>query len=283
VAVRIEQLYLRAMQFRDLSVDVRLEDGRLEIDRAAAAGRGEGRLTGSVLLEPLQETYRLVTDISLRQVRLDPPDAVTQLMQRPPIDIYIDLEAAGTTPHELASSTDGAVQVVIGKGSIDSSTFDLVTADILLTLINALNPFAREDPITELQCGVALLSIENGVAKLKPMAFQSDKMTLLGNGRIDLRTEKLNLEWITKPRKGIGISASMITNPYIKLGGTLAEPSLQLKEAEAVVSTGAAVATMGISLVAKGMFDRITAERKVCKTALEEIERRSAVATKGSK
>jgi hypothetical protein len=275
VAIRVEQLHLRANSFRDLTVDVHLEDGRLEIDRATAAGRGEGRLTGSLLLEPHHETYRLETDISLWQVRLDPPDAVTQLMQRPPIDIDIGLEAVGATPHELASSTNGSVQLVIGKGIFDSSLLDLVTADILLTLLKAFNPFAKEDPTTELQCGVALLSFDDGVAKLEPMAFQSDKMTLLGDGRIDFHTEKLKLEWIAKPRKGFGISASMLTNPYIKLGGTLADPSLELKPLEAVTSTGVAVATLGISLVAKGMFDRITAEKKVCTKALEEIADRT--------
>jgi len=126
-----------------------------------------------------------------------------------------------------------------------------------------------------MQCGVALLSFEDGLATLEPMAFQSDKMTMLGKGRINLETEKLSLEWITKPRKGIGISASMITNPYIKLGGTLSEPAVELKPLEAVTSTGVAVATFGVSLVAKGMYDRVTAEKKVCKKALEEIGQRA--------
>ncbi len=275
VAIRIDHLYLRANQLRDLTVDVHLEDGRLAIDRMTAAGRGEGRMSGSLLFEPHQDVHRLDADISVRQIRLDPPEAMTQLVERPPIDIDIDLEAVGGTPHQLASSTNGAVQLVIGKGIFESSTLDLVTADILLTLIKAFNPFAKEDPTTELECGIALLSFEDGVAKLEPMAFQSDKMTMLGKGKIDLGTEKLNLEWVTKPRKGIGISASMITNPYIKLGGTLASPSIELKPLEAVTSTGVAVATMGLSLVAKGMFDRVTAEKKVCKKALEEIGRRA--------
>jgi hypothetical protein len=275
VAIRIDHLYLRANQLRDLTVDLHLEDGRLAIDRMTAAGRGEGRMSGSLLFEPHQDVHRLDADISVRQIRLDPPEAMTQLVERPPIDIDIDLEAVGGTPHQLASSTNGAVQLVIGKGIFESSTLDLVTADILLTLIKAFNPFAKEDPTTELECGIALLSFEDGVAKLEPMAFQSDKMTMLGKGKIDLGTEKLNLEWVTKPRKGIGISASMITNPYIKLGGTLASPSIELKPLEAVTSTGVAVATMGLSLVAKGMFDRVTAEKKVCKKALEEIGRRA--------
>jgi len=276
VAVRIKRLALPAKEFLDVTVDVELEDGRLEIERATAAGHGQGRMTGSLLLEPLANRYRLDIDVSFHQIRLDPPDAVTQLLERPPIDIDIDLEATGGTPHDLASSANGMIRLVIGQGAIDSSVLDLVTADILLTLLKAFNPFAKEDPTTELECGVALLSFDGGVATLEPMAFQSDKMTMLGDGKIDFRTEKLKLEWITKPRKGIGISASMITNPYVRLGGTLSAPSVQLKEAEAVVSTGAAVATMGLSLVAKGMFDRITAEKKVCKKALEEIEVRTA-------
>jgi uncharacterized protein involved in outer membrane biogenesis len=275
VAIRIDHLYLRANQLRDLAVDVHLEDGRLAIDRMTAAGRGDGRMSGSLLFEPYQDVHRLDADISIRQIRLDPPEAATQLLERPPIDIDIDLEAVGGTPHQLASSTNGAVQLVIGKGIFESSILDLVTADILFTLISAFNPFARDDPTTELECGVALMSFEDGIGKLEPMAFQSDKMTLLGDGKIDFRTEKLNLEWVTKPRKGVGISASMLTNPYIRLGGTLSAPSMQLKEAEAVLSTGAAVATMGLSLVAKGMFDRVTAEKKVCTKALEEIRRRA--------
>jgi hypothetical protein len=158
---------------------------------------------------------------------------------------------------------------------MDNQILDLVTADILLTLLTAFNPFAKEDAATELQCGVALVSIEDGLAILEPMVLQSDKMTMLGKGKIDFGTEKLSLDWVTKPRKGIGVSASMITNPYIKLGGTLSNPSVQLKGVQAVASTSVAVATLGLSVLAKGMLDRITAEKKVCKQALEEIGRRS--------
>jgi uncharacterized protein involved in outer membrane biogenesis len=283
VAIQIGHLYLPTNQFRDITVDVHLEDGRLAIDRMTAAGRGDGLMTGSLLFEPSLESHRLDAEIAIRQVRFDPPEAMTELMQRPPIDIDIDLQAVGATPHQLASSTTGAVKLVIGDGIFDSSTLDLVTADILLTLINALNPFAKEDPTTELECGAALLIFDDGLARLEPMAFQSNTMTLLGEGRIDFETEKLNLRWVTKPRKGIGISASMITNPYIKLGGTLADPSIELKPIEAVTSTGVAVATLGLSLVAKGMFDRITAERKVCTKVLEQIDARARAASDAPK
>jgi uncharacterized protein involved in outer membrane biogenesis len=275
VTIRVDRLIMPAKIFRDFKLDFDLERGRLEINRLAAADHGEGRMEGSFVLEPEGAGYHLHTDLEMRQIRLDIPGSEVARMEQPPIDIDIDFDSFGATPHELASSADGAMQLVIGQGVMDSRALDLITTDILLTLLNAFNPFAKQDASTQLQCGVALLVVNDGVAQLEPMAFQSDKMTLLGHGRIDFRTEKLNLEWITKPRKGIGLSASMITNPYIRLGGTLASPSMQLKEAEAVVSTGAAVATMGLSLVAKGMYDRVTAEKKVCKKALEEIGQRA--------
>jgi hypothetical protein len=52
---------------------------------------------------------------------------------------------------------------------------------------------------------------------------------------------------------------------------------------QAVASTSVAVATLGLSVLAKGMLDRITAEKKVCKQALEEIGRQPDSPTKKKK
>jgi hypothetical protein len=98
-------------------------------------------------------------------------------------------------------------------------------------------------------------------------------MTILADGRVNLRTERINIDWVIKQRKGIGISASTFTNPYIKLGGTLSEPSVEVKPLRAATATGAAVATGGLSLLYKGFWDRITAGRKVCKRALDAVQR----------
>ena len=272
ISVRVDDIVLPLNRLYDVGIDVRLDDGRLEIKRITAAGIDQGSASGSLILEPDGQAYRLNTQLKMRQIRLDLPGTAVDPASQPPVDINIDIETQGATPHALASSSNGSIQVVIGKGMLDNRALDLVTADILLTLLRAFNPFAKEDVATELQCAVILVSFENGLARFEPMAMQSDKMTMLGKGKIDLGTENLDFDWVTKPRKGIGISASMLTNPYIKIGGTLADPAVELKPLEALTSTGVAVATMGISLVAKGMLDRVTAEKKVCKKALEEIE-----------
>jgi hypothetical protein len=115
---------------------------------------------------------------------------------------------------------------------------------------------------------------KDGVLLLEPMAVKTENLTILGHGAVDFSVESLDFEWITKPRKGLGISASAITNPYVKLGGTLAKPAIEVKPGQAITSTGLAVATGGLSLLGKGLLDRVTSEKKVCEKALDEAKRR---------
>jgi hypothetical protein len=96
---------------------------------------------------------------------------------------------------------------------------------------------------------------------------------VVGHGEVGLETEKLILHWATKPRKGVGLSAGTITNNYVKLGGSLSEPQLTISPLKAARATGAALFTGGLSILGRAVFDRISAERNVCKRALE-IERK---------
>jgi hypothetical protein len=284
VDLTIGSLQLALNRLHDVELKAHLVDGRLDINRIAMVGSREGRGSGSLVLEPVGDGYRVELDLDVNAMRFDAPDDdASDAADQPPLDFEVRLQAQGASPHEFASSSNGSIQIIAGSGAMTSRVVDMITADILLTLLKTFNPFSKDDAATELECAVVFLSFDHGVATLQPMALQSNKMTMLGHGRIDLGSEKLNLEWITKPRKGIGISASMITNPYIKLGGTLAHPAIELKGAQAVASTGAAVATLGLSMVAKGMLDRVTAEKKVCKQALEDIGRGPDTSSKKSK
>jgi hypothetical protein len=263
-------------RFHDIELEARLEDGRLDVNHIALAGSRGGSGSGSLVLEPTGKGYRGDLELDMDKIHFTfPGEESRTTAEEPPFDLNVRLQAVGASPHELAASSNGSIQVVFGKGVMDNRILDFVSRDILLTLLKAFNPFAKDEKATELECAIALFTFQDGVMTLSPMAMQSNKMTMLGGGTIDFTTERLNLDWVTKPRKGIGLSASMLTNPYIKLGGTLAKPAIHLKGAQAVASTGVAVATLGISLVAKGMLDRATAEKKVCKKALEEIAKRT--------
>jgi hypothetical protein len=144
-----------------------------------------------------------------------------------------------------------------------------------MEILDKLNPFRKDDPYTTYECAILLVDLKDGLATLEPLAVRTSKMTVVGHGKIAFATEELDLSWAAKPRKGVGLSASAITNPYIKLGGTLASPSLEVKPMQSVTAAGTAAATGGLSILARGLWDRATAERKVCNQALKEAARRA--------
>ena len=160
--------------------------------------------------------------------------------------------------------------MVVGPGRIPRTFSDRARQGPLRALLEALNPFRKTSEHTEFECGIAFAELTGGEAVLDPLATRTAQLTVVGQGRIDFASEAIDLSWTLKPRQGVGISASSITNPYVKLGGTLAAPSLDLKPLSAITSMGAAVATGGLTVVSSGLYNRITAERKVCVDALAD-------------
>jgi hypothetical protein len=105
-------------------------------------------------------------------------------------------------------------------------------------------------------------------------------MNIISKGTLNLATEKINLNFNTGARKGIGISAGDFINPYIKVAGTLAKPRLALDAPTAAVTTGAAVVTFGVSMLATAAARRIFRKKDPCGAALAEAKKKQAKAAK---
>jgi uncharacterized protein involved in outer membrane biogenesis len=269
----IDELVLPFSALHDFDIGIHLDTGGIVIDPLVASVESGGDLSGSLTLKPSGDSYRMRTGLRIDELRFNLTTEEGDPSTWTPINVELDLDANGRSPHELASTLSGDLLVTVGEGRLDNSLVDLIVADFLLKILEVLNPFRKEEPFTPLECGVFVAEFTDGVADLKPLVLRTDKMTMTGSGKIRFESEKLDLVWATKPRKGIGLSASAITNSYIKLGGTLANPSLEMKPLEAVATTGVAVATAGLSVLAKGLWDRITAEANVCAQALKKIEK----------
>jgi hypothetical protein len=147
-------------------------------------------------------------------------------------------------------------------------------SDFLTELLRLLNPLAEKTPYTELDCAVAAADIVDGLATVSPVVFNTREITIFSQGSIDLRTENIDLSFNTKPRTGLGLSTGVLINPFIKVGGRLAEPAIELDPKGAAVSGGTAVATVGLSLLAKSLSDRFLSSKDPCGDARQEIEKR---------
>ena len=142
---------------------------------------------------------------------------------------------------------------------------------MIAQLTEKLNPFSKQDPYTRLDCTVVRADITDGKVKASPVLMQSEKVVIAADGRIDLATEQMVFDFATRPRKGIGISPGMFTNPFLRVEGTLMHPRLGIGT-RGLASGAVAAATAGLSVVAEGLLDRARGQQDSCKVALERAQ-----------
>ena len=264
------EVRLGAEILRDVESTLLLEGGRLTLEGRAKDNFG-GTLRGAVKLAPADGgSAALNISVSAKEVRsslgagdaFDPKDA-------PPTSVEASLLAKGASARQMASGANGRLLVTQGAGKLSTGVVGLIGGDLLRELAGKLNPFAAQDPYTQLECTVARADIVDGQVAVKPVLMQSAKVTIVAGGAIDLGTEALRFDFNTRPRTGVGISAGMFANPFIELAGTLASPRLGVG-AKGATSGAAAVATGGVSVFAQGLLDRVRGGQDLCKKTLEE-------------
>ncbi len=257
-----------------MEIAFKVEDGGVAFDPITVRGESGSTFTGAISMAPSPAGYRFSSQVQISDMRLGLLGAVHDAFDEVPRGrARIDLVGDGASPRELARNLEGSIWLMHDSGKVDNRALDLISADLMLEVFQSLNPFAKKEDYTAIECGVYLVQFGDGIASIEAVALRTDKMTMGGRGRVNLDTEALDVSWTSKPRKGVGLSASSITNSYIKLGGTLSKPNLEVKPIEAMVTTGAAAATLGVSIVARGLWDRVTSGKDVCKAARKQVDK----------
>jgi uncharacterized protein involved in outer membrane biogenesis len=258
-------------------------DGTLVADAGQLAfkGRAHGGIEGTIdstatLILKSDGAADVEVSLSVKNLRaglmagegIDP-------RQVPPTSIDAKLRTSGASARKLASSANGQVLLTQGAGQTKSGLLGMFGGGILAQLASKLNPFSAQDPYTQVDCTVARVDIVDGQTTVEPVLLQSKKVTVTANGKVDLHTEELTVDFNTRPREGIGISPGMFTNPFIKLEGTLASPRIAVG-AKGAASGALAAATAGASVVAKGVVDRARGEADMCNKTLADVVRPAA-------
>jgi uncharacterized protein involved in outer membrane biogenesis len=273
LAIRFDEV-VNFMEFdpvHDLKANILLKGRALLVSNLEASGIRGGDLKGNFTLARDAELTRIDVDMKGKQLRFGLAAIPGQTLESyPPVDIETKLSGAGSTYRNLVNSLKGRIKAVQGEGRVSNSTMGLLLSDVFYELFQAINPLAKTEPTTRLQCGVYIVNLDHGKAEIQALVIQTDKLTILSAGTINLNTERIDIGFETRPRKGVGISASMLTNPYTKLGGSLSKPRLELDPTRASVATGAAVATAGLSFLYKGLWDRYFSARDPCGEALKK-------------
>jgi len=262
-------------QLRDVELGVLLGSNRLEFAPFSLTGDKSGTLRGSAVLDDSGAKPVLDVELAGKGLRLGLAAAPGQdIATYPSTDLELMLHGTGFTLREMASSLDGRLRAYAGPGQVASAGVDLLFSDFLTELFEVLNPLAETNDYTRIDCGVIAANISEGKIDVRPVVFHTEGITIFSSGTVDLQTEKINLSFNTKPRKGLGITAGTVINTLIKVGGTLKKPSIELDPAGAIVGGTAAVATAGLSIVAKSFADRFLSSKDPCGDARKDLAKR---------
>jgi uncharacterized protein involved in outer membrane biogenesis len=137
------------------------------------------------------------------------------------LDITLRLSGSGRTRREFLGNVSGKLIIVGQDGKFGSRRLDLWGSDLVTTMLS--RNWRRED-VTDLNCLVARIHIEDGVASSDDLLVDTRRITIAGAGTLDLKSEELNLVFAPRPKRASLVS---LTNP-VRVTGTLAAPEVSV-------------------------------------------------------
>lgn len=282
-SVKAGTLLLPLLGLKDLEATLTLEDGRLDLG-PLVAGAGGGRFEAEFHLAagdgPAIETRGQMRRLDLAEMMriLDLPPSLSGRA-----GFEFDLRGRGASPAELAAALDGRFSMAMQDGRMDARYLEMAGAygfELTEAFVNLLKPGEEEDRSDEvvIDCAVVSFDIDDGIAASDVLVFHTARAGVVGDGRVDLGSERLDIA--LKPITGGGINvlglfrlkAGTTFADAFKLGGTLRAPRILLDKSESAISLGKAIGGMalfGPAGLAAGLLDAEFGSDSPCVRALE--------------
>lgn len=247
--------------FEDVALELSLEEGALAVHLVGSD------LSANVSIDARPAVPILKADVDVRRLdigRLLSAMQITDLVEGES-DIAVHVHGSGASARAIMGGLNGDATLVMGEGRIASRYVDFLAAD----LVQVIGPSASNGGHTEFNCFVSRFELENGLATSKDMLFDTQRITVVGEGEINLGSEELDLVLKPKPKDPSLLS---LATPIL-VGGTLADPSagpdtLAVAKDAAGAVIGAA-ATGGIGLILP-FLSAGSADKNPCIAAVAE-------------
>lgn len=282
--IKARRLLLRRIALVDLSSDLKIKGGRVTI-KDLRSSMGGGALSMTFESKPAGRRRSYSANLSMDQ--LDLKAMLKELggheMLEGRLKARLDLSGTGNSLADLVGGVNGDVTLSVEKGRFDNKYLKMFGAEFATTALRLFNPFEEEKEYSEINCFVSHFDIKDGIAGSKVFVLDTDYVSLIGSGKLNLKTEELDFSVKPIPKKGIGvkgvgrlsISMGELAKP-LKLGGTLAQPSLEVDPARTAILLGKAlggIALFGPLGIAAVLAGGSLGDDNPCLAALKKIEK----------
>lgn len=266
VDIKIDEFKLKNEITRNVVLQASIQDGGLEVSELSLDGK-KGHMISSLSIEPTGNNFADVkVDLNANDMVLNLFGLAEEgLYEMPAFDIKLQANGSGRNLRELAGSLNGSVSTAGSAGVLPDVSLGVLDTFILDEVFSLIMPNSADEDTLNLSCHAAELTITDGFVSTTPaMTYTTDKISIVAKGTLNLKTEAIHMNFNATPTNAFKISAGELFNPYILIGGTLSKPSVGLDPAKTLLHGGAAVGTAGISVLAKGLYDRVNQSKSLC-------------------
>ncbi len=251
IMIKAKRFLMPRLALRELNAQIFLEKGRLRLTEVRSVVGG-GRLKGRMEIRLRGKGARVAAVL-----RIDNSDLgqmlkdlkITDIIEGK-VDMEVHARAQGRSLAALMAALNGKVTLVMENGRMNNRYIDMLGADLGSSLGKLLDSSSEED-YTELNCFVCRFDIKQGIADSSVLVLDTKATSLIGDGEIDLKTEKLDLAMRSYPKRGIGVSGvgklSLSLGEFakpLKLGGTLRNPAFVMDPSQTAITLGKAFGGM---------------------------------------
>lgn len=266
IKLTAKKIMFPKLALNDLKTNLVLKNSHLTIEPLKAV-IGGGMIDGRIFLDRKEKTVAVTTFFNIDGFGLGKMLKeldITEMIDGS-IDVDINLKGKGSSVAALMAGLNGHTSVIMGKGRIYNKYINILGGSLSSGIFSLLNPAKEKKDYTAINCMVSRFDMKNGIAKSSALVLDTDEMSVVGKGEINLKTEGLDLSFDPAPKGGLGgisLSLGELTKPF-KLTGTLAEPSLGIDSTRAAMMIGKAVggtalfgpAGIAAALISKGRKD----------------------------
>jgi uncharacterized protein involved in outer membrane biogenesis len=181
----------------DLNAKLSLNDGVLKFE-PAVFGVADGRMEIYSAFDGSKRPSKVRIDARLRQLDLKRFLGNSSFARKTvgPIGGRVALSGTGESFRELMANASGNTFLVMSGGQISELLVELAGLDVAHTL----GVVVRGDKPIPIRCGVLDLQGENGQMDVQTLVFDTANSVVSGEGKIDLRDEKINIVIIPDPK-----------------------------------------------------------------------------------
>ena len=175
------------------------------------------------------------------------------------------LTSQGNTYRQLVQNLHGQSVMILKASQLQTGSLQFLQGDFISQLLSTLGIDTKKSTNLDLQCAVIRTDFAGGKAAFPDgIAIQSDKMTLAGNGNLNLINDKIDFSIVPAVNFDTGITQAL--SSLINIKGTVMNPQIALNDKQALQTIVGIATTGGMAYLGS---QALLSDNSPCFTALK--------------